>query len=228
MTDKNGTKPPNSKFGLLCHAGFQNSNEEETAGSSLGEMGKEDSDKREMQSVVRDGAEIVVQESQIFGISRDMIKVNEEGIISHVGPSPLIGAIPISSGSRSKIIEVGLKRTRSPEPGEDQSSHPSFIANRTRTRNLNIKICSNYICNDPRTKAAVFADMDAIGKEAQLRGFEFAKAVTLVLEPFTLENDLLTPTFKIKRPQAKEYFANAISDMYTQLAKSESSPRQKL
>ncbi|KAL1060353.1 hypothetical protein V6Z11_1Z105500 [Gossypium hirsutum] len=30
--------------------------------------------------------------------------------------------------------------------------------------------------------------MDALGREAQLRGFEFAKAVTLVLEPFTMEN----------------------------------------
>jgi long-chain acyl-CoA synthetase len=30
----------------------------------------------------------------------------------------------------------------------------------------------------------------------QLRGFEFVKAVTLVLEQFTVENDLLTPTFK--------------------------------
>ncbi|KAL4573588.1 hypothetical protein LXL04_020399 [Taraxacum kok-saghyz] len=41
------------------------------------------------------------------------------------------------------------------------------------------------------------ADMDAIGKEAQLRGFEFARSITLVAEPFTMENGLLTPTFKL-------------------------------
>ncbi|XP_044500080.1 long chain acyl-CoA synthetase 6, peroxisomal-like isoform X2 [Mangifera indica] len=85
------------------------------------------------------------------------------------------------------------------------------------------------LCNDPRTKAAVLADMDAIGREAQLRGFEFVKAVTLVHEPFTLENGLVTPTFKIKRPQAKQYFAKAISDMYAQLViADDSSPRTKL
>ncbi|XP_022138276.1 long chain acyl-CoA synthetase 6, peroxisomal-like [Momordica charantia] len=82
------------------------------------------------------------------------------------------------------------------------------------------------LCNDPRAKAAVLADMDAVGREAQLRGFEFAKAVTLIHEPFTLENGLLTPTFKIKRPQAKEYFANAISNMYAELASSEPSPQK--
>lgn len=79
------------------------------------------------------------------------------------------------------------------------------------------------LCNDPRARAAVLADMDALGRAAQLRGFEFAKAVTLVLEPFTMENGLLTPTFKIKRPQAKEYFAQAIANMYAELSTSDPS-----
>ncbi|KAJ9538496.1 hypothetical protein OSB04_031229 [Centaurea solstitialis] len=73
------------------------------------------------------------------------------------------------------------------------------------------------LCNDQRARKAVLADMDAIGKEAQLRGFEFARSVTLVAEPFTMENGLLTPTFKVKRPQAKAYFAKAIADMYEEV-----------
>nr|ATE88092.1 long-chain acyl coenzyme A synthetase 6 [Vernicia fordii] len=84
------------------------------------------------------------------------------------------------------------------------------------------------LCNDPRARAAVLAEMDAVGREAKLRGFEFAKAVTLVLEPFTMENGLLTPTFKIKRPQAKAYFENAITKMYAELATSDPSPKGKL
>ncbi|XP_058077617.1 long chain acyl-CoA synthetase 7, peroxisomal-like isoform X2 [Magnolia sinica] len=84
------------------------------------------------------------------------------------------------------------------------------------------------LCSDHRARAAVLAEMDAVGREAQLRGFEFAKAVTLVSEPFTLENGLLTPTFKASRPQAKSYFAKAISDMYAELATSDPAPQKAL
>ncbi|XP_044483371.1 long chain acyl-CoA synthetase 7, peroxisomal [Mangifera indica] len=80
------------------------------------------------------------------------------------------------------------------------------------------------LCNDPRARRVVLAEMDAIGKEDQLRGFEFAKSVTLVPEPFSVENDLLTPTFKIKRPQAKAHFAKAISNMYAELSSSNTTP----
>ncbi|KAH0881462.1 hypothetical protein HID58_068856 [Brassica napus] len=78
--------------------------------------------------------------------------------------------------------------------------------------------------------AVVSVDPDVLKSWAasqgiKLRGFEFAKAVTLVLEPFTLENGLLTPTLKIKRPQAKEYFAEAITNMYKELAASDPTHR---
>ncbi|KAL8100224.1 long chain acyl-CoA synthetase 6, peroxisomal-like isoform X1 [Apium graveolens] len=86
----------------------------------------------------------------------------------------------------------------------------------------------HQLCQDQRTKAAVLADMDAVGRQSQLRGFEFAKAVTLVLEPFTLDNGLLTPTFKIKRAAAKAYFAKEISRMYTELSASETSAKKLL
>eukprot|EP00252_Welwitschia_mirabilis_P025382 TRINITY_DN7895_c0_g1_i2.p1 TRINITY_DN7895_c0_g1~~TRINITY_DN7895_c0_g1_i2.p1 ORF type:complete len:693 (-),score=113.76 TRINITY_DN7895_c0_g1_i2:222-2300(-) len=74
------------------------------------------------------------------------------------------------------------------------------------------------LCANPRARAAVLADMDAVGRAAKLRGFELAKAVTLTPEPFSLENGLLTPTFKIKRAEAKKCFAKAISDMYSELS----------
>ena len=48
----------------------------------------------------------------------------------------------------------------------------------------------------------------------QLQGFENVKAVKLIAEPFTLENDLLTPTFKLKRNVAKTRFQADIDDLY--------------
>lgn len=44
----------------------------------------------------------------------------------------------------------------------------------------------------------------------QLKGFEFIKAVHLDPEPFDIERDLLTPTYKKKRPQLLKYYQVAM------------------
>eukprot|EP00271_Cylindrocystis_brebissonii_P017344 TRINITY_DN4485_c0_g1_i1.p1 TRINITY_DN4485_c0_g1~~TRINITY_DN4485_c0_g1_i1.p1 ORF type:complete len:707 (-),score=147.37 TRINITY_DN4485_c0_g1_i1:806-2926(-) len=84
------------------------------------------------------------------------------------------------------------------------------------------------LCKDPVTKAAVLAEMDKAGQESKLRGFECVKAVHLVVDPFTQENGLLTPTFKVKRPQAKNFFEKEIADMYDELKKKETEQQSRL
>ncbi|KAH1241767.1 Long chain acyl-CoA synthetase 2 [Glycine max] len=43
-------------------------------------------------------------------------------------------------------------------------------------------------------------------KNIQLRGFELLKAIHLEPNPFDIERDLITPTFKLKRPQFLKYY----------------------
>lgn len=72
------------------------------------------------------------------------------------------------------------------------------------------------MCNDPEVKKAVKADMDKIGKEAKLQGFELAKDIFMDPVPWTPE-DILTPSFKLKRADAKKKYQSHIDAMYTVL-----------
>lgn len=47
---------------------------------------------------------------------------------------------------------------------------------------------------DSRVRAAVLADLERIGKKSKFNSWEKVKAVLLEIEPFTIENELLTPT----------------------------------
>jgi long-chain acyl-CoA synthetase len=73
------------------------------------------------------------------------------------------------------------------------------------------------LCKNKAVKAAVLASMRAEGKAAKLNSFEQVAAVHLTPDLFSVENGLMTPTFKLKRPQASAAFKAAIAALYEQL-----------
>lgn len=72
----------------------------------------------------------------------------------------------------------------------------------------------NALCENPKAKEYILEELKKIGKEKKLKGFEFIKAVHLDPMPFDIERDLLTPTYKKKRPQMLKYYQSIIDDMY--------------
>ncbi|KAG5422222.1 FAA24 [Candida metapsilosis] len=48
----------------------------------------------------------------------------------------------------------------------------------------------------------------------QLNGFELLHNIHIEINPLTVERDVVTPTFKLKRPVAQKFFASAIHKLY--------------
>ncbi|KAI8575419.1 hypothetical protein K450DRAFT_261931 [Umbelopsis ramanniana AG] len=70
------------------------------------------------------------------------------------------------------------------------------------------------LCGDAAVNKDVLSAMGAFGKQNGLKGFEQVKKIYLTADEFTVDNDLLTPTFKLKREVAKKKFASEIEAMY--------------
>ena len=70
------------------------------------------------------------------------------------------------------------------------------------------------LCQDEALARLILADVTEIGRRAGLCSFEQIKRVYLYPELFTPESGLLTPTFKLKRYDARMFFADAIEELY--------------
>ncbi|KAI1920049.1 medium-chain fatty acid-CoA ligase faa2 [Ophidiomyces ophidiicola] len=67
---------------------------------------------------------------------------------------------------------------------------------------------------DPKVLDTVRKDLDRAGKKHKLSGFERVKNVALLVDPFSIDNGLLTPTLKLKRPQAAKAFRELLDELY--------------
>lgn len=66
-------------------------------------------------------------------------------------------------------------------------------------------------------RADIGAQMKAAGKEACIKGFERAAAFRVEPVPWDVDNGMLTPTFKLKRPVAERKYKEICAEMYEEL-----------
>lgn len=69
--------------------------------------------------------------------------------------------------------------------------------------------------NEDELKATIYQDMLALAKVHGLNSLEIPKQIMLLKEPFSPENDILTPTMKLKRFNAKKVYQAEIDHLYT-------------
>ena len=73
------------------------------------------------------------------------------------------------------------------------------------------------LCKTEALKACIMNEIKTYAKKNGLHGFETPRAIYLEHEPFTVENGLTTPTFKLKRPQLRDYYQSQIDELYAKM-----------
>lgn len=72
------------------------------------------------------------------------------------------------------------------------------------------------LCKNPEARKYVLDEINSTAKTLKLRGFEMLRAVYLESIPFDIERDLITPTFKLKRPQLLKYYKDCVDQLYVE------------
>lgn len=84
------------------------------------------------------------------------------------------------------------------------------------------------VLHEDSIRKAILKDFDRTAKKFKFAGYERVRNIALMIEPFTIENNLLTPTLKMKRPLIVKKWRSLLDDLYAQLAEEQSAPKAKL
>ncbi|KAI8086370.1 uncharacterized protein BX664DRAFT_282240 [Halteromyces radiatus] len=102
-----------------------------------------------------------------------------------------------------------------PDPDELMS----FAQSLHLTSNDGSTLSLASLCQHPTLVKKVFQHLTKVVKQSGLKGFEQPKAICLEATPFSIDTGILTPTMKLKRPEAKQRYLQHIQSMYDYLAK---------
>ncbi|PRQ23432.1 putative long-chain-fatty-acid--CoA ligase [Rosa chinensis] len=76
------------------------------------------------------------------------------------------------------------------------------------------------LCQNMKARKYILDELNSMGQKQQVcapfEGFELLKAVHLEPNPFDIERDLMTPTFKLKRPLLLKYYKDRVEKLYSE------------
>ena len=98
-----------------------------------------------------------------------------------------------------------------PIPNEHKYKHPP----------LRDSLCSSQASSPKVLLSDVLKEAKKFSKDAGLMGFETVKRCLLDTSPFGVENDLLTPTMKLRRPQLIHKYKDRLLQLYEQVVEEE-------
>ena len=73
------------------------------------------------------------------------------------------------------------------------------------------------VCKSEKLNSYLLKEIRQLSKEGNLNSLEVVKAIHIESEQFSVENGLLTPTFKMKRKQMKDKYEREIEQLYASL-----------
>ncbi|KAI9894809.1 MAG: hypothetical protein M1814_000028 [Vezdaea aestivalis] len=67
-----------------------------------------------------------------------------------------------------------------------------------------------------KVRAAALKELDRASKKSKFNSWEKVRALELMVDPFTIDNELLTPTLKLKRPQTAKKYREVLDRLYAE------------
>lgn len=139
----------------------------------------------------------------ITGRVKDLYKL-ENG--KYVAPVPLEEKIQLSPYIAQCMLHGANK------PYNVALVIPDMLALREWAKSTGVMGDDETLVHDPRVRTLLEAELEKHSKG--FKGFERVKAFLISLEPFSIENDMLTPTLKLKRRNVLSRYGQLLDALY--------------
>ncbi|KAF9359726.1 hypothetical protein BGX26_011587 [Mortierella sp. AD094] len=158
---------------------------------------------------------IIDRKKNVFKLSQGEYIAVENIEAKYQSGVPFIQQVLVHGDSQESFVVAIVV----PEP-------EAFLPFANKVLGVNIKAGDNHAyakaCSDPKLVKAVLKVFTKVGKDAGLKGFETPKAILIEPEAFSIENDMMTPTFKLKRHHIVKEYREELTQLYKDAHKSDS------